>query len=103
MPSQDAPLPVTFPSGRYRFDRRIGSGGMGVVYRALDTTLNRPVAIKTIHERAGTDARSIARLRAEALAAASLYHPFVCRIYELIEAPPDTFIVIEVVEIETLG
>jgi serine/threonine protein kinase/Tol biopolymer transport system component len=102
MAPQDALPTLDYESGRYRFERRIGTGGMGVVYRALDTALNRPVAIKTIRDRDTLTDRAVARLRAEALAAASLDHPYICKIYEFIEADRETFIVMEFVDGETL-
>jgi serine/threonine protein kinase/Tol biopolymer transport system component len=102
MAPQDALPTLDYESGRYRFERRIGTGGMGVVYRALDTALNRPVAIKTIRDRDTLTDRAVSRLRAEALAAASLDHPYICKIYEFIEADRETFIVMEFVDGETL-
>lgn len=84
---------------RYRVLSTLGTGGGAVVYKALDTTLNRPVAIKALDPSAGAPAT----LRAEALAAASLDHPYICRVYELVDTPERTFIVIEFVEGETLA
>lgn len=89
-------------SDRYRVVSTVGSGGMGVVYKALDTSLNRPVAIKAIKPNL-LDEQSARRLRAEALAAASLDHPYICKVYELIETPAETLIVMEFVEGETLA
>lgn len=90
-------------ASRYRLVSQVGSGGMGLVYKAIDTKLDRAVAIKAINraklERHGT----VDRLREEALAAASLDHPFICRIYELVDDGADTFIVMEFVEGETLA
>jgi Tol biopolymer transport system component len=102
MAPPDALPTLDYESGRYRFERRIGAGGMGVVYRALDTTLNRPVAIKTIRDRDTLTEHAVARLRAEALAAASLDHPYICKIYEFIQADRETYIVMEFVDGETL-
>jgi serine/threonine protein kinase len=90
-------------AGRYRIVSRIGIGGMGVVYKATDTQLNRSVAMKALEERRLHLAGAAARLRAEALAAASLDHPYICKVYELVETPTDTFIVMEFVEGETLS
>ena len=89
-------------SDRYRVLSTVGSGGMGVVYKALDTSLNRPVAIKAIRPQL-LDEQSARRLRAEALAAASLDHPYICKVYELIETSHETLIVMEFVEGETLA
>jgi len=63
--------------GRFRVLERVGSGGMGVVYRAFDERLQRQVAVKEI---AGTDARRILR---EAQAPACLNHPGIVTLYEL--------------------
>jgi serine/threonine protein kinase len=87
---------------RYRIERPIGSGGMGVVYQALDLVLNRPVAIKALDDRHALNDEAVARLRSEALAAASLDHPYICKVYELISAGSQTFIVMEFIEGETL-
>ena len=89
-------------SDRYRVVSTVGSGGMGIVYKAMDTSLNRPVAIKAIRPNL-LDDQSARRLRAEALAAASLDHPYICKVYELIETTDQTLIVMEFVEGETLA
>ena len=89
-------------SDRYRVISTVGSGGMGIVYKALDTSLNRPVAIKAIRPHL-LDEHSAHRLRAEAMAAASLDHPYICKVYELIETPSETLIVMEFVDGETLA
>jgi serine/threonine protein kinase len=74
---------------------------MGVVHKAIDTRLNRPVAIKAIPE--GADTTAVLRLRGEAQAAASLDHPYICKIYELLDTDAGTLIVMEFVEGETLA
>ena len=89
--------------GRYRIVSRLGVGGMGIVYKALDVQLNRSVAIKALEDRRLLVAGSAERLRTEAKAAASLDHPYVCKVYELVETPTDTFIVMEYIEGETLA
>lgn len=89
--------------GHYRILERIGQGGMGVVYRGWDTRLERPVAIKQIHERLLHDPSAVRRLRKEALAAASIDHPYICKVYELLEHDGQTLIVMEYVEGETLA
>jgi serine/threonine protein kinase/Tol biopolymer transport system component len=89
--------------GHYRIVSHAGAGGMGHVYKALDTRLNRPVAIKAIHDRRLRNGPAAGRLRTEALAAASLDHPYICKIYELIDTDEETFIVMEFVEGETLA
>jgi Tol biopolymer transport system component/tRNA A-37 threonylcarbamoyl transferase component Bud32 len=85
----------------YQIVARVGTGGMGVVYKAIDTRLNRAVAIKSIHDPRLLDARD--RLRAEALAAAALDHPYICKVYELIEDGDETYLVMEYVDGETLS
>jgi serine/threonine-protein kinase len=89
--------------GHYRVVATLGSGGMGVVWKAIDTRLNRPVALKAIRESDPQNTDSVLRLRAEALAAASLDHPYICKIYELLETGTATMVVMEFVEGETLG
>lgn len=88
--------------GHYRILTTVGAGGMGTVYKAIDTRLNRPVAIKAIQEPGRLDDTAIKQLRAEALAAASLDHPYICKIYELFETGNETLIVMEFVEGRTL-
>jgi serine/threonine protein kinase len=105
--SDDA-LPSSLPlpdlvGGRYRIVSRLGVGGMGVVYKAVDIRLNRPVAVKALEDRRVLMAGSAGKLRTEALAAASLDHPYICKVYELVETPTETFIVMEFVEGETLA
>src|SRR4051812_21697462 len=68
--------------GRYRIDTRLGAGGMGAVYLAHDSILDRPVAIK-IPRLAGDRAAAAARFVCEAQAAAALQHPHICPIYDV--------------------
>ena len=82
--------------GQYRLEGAIGAGGMGVVYRAYDTRLQRPVAIKFLSGVSGDTAR--AKVLAEARAASALNHPNICTVYEAGEASEHTFIVMELVE-----
>jgi two-component system LytT family response regulator len=81
----------------YRVLEEIGRGGMGVVYRALDTTLGREVALKVLALSAGPDAEQERRLKVEAQAAAKLTHPSVSVVYEIDEAAGATFIAMELV------
>jgi non-specific serine/threonine protein kinase len=86
---------------RYRLDAEIGHGGMGVVYRAHDLLLERAVAVKRVNDaRLGTEGR--AQLLREARAAAQLNHPNVVGIYDAGEADGAPFIVMELVEGQTL-
>jgi two-component system LytT family response regulator len=81
----------------YKVLEEIGHGGMGVVYRALDTTLGREVALKVLKLAAGRDPEQERRLKQEARAAASLAHPAVSVVYEIDEAEGATFIAMELV------
>ena len=79
----------------------LGKGGMGEVYLAHDTSLNRKVAIKFLPEAAHKDALARARFLREARAAAALDHPFICKIYEAGEIDGTAYIVMEYVEGQT--
>ena len=81
----------------YRVLEEIGRGGVGVVYRALDTTLGREVALKVLGPAADRDPEQGRRLEQEARAAASLAHPSVSVVYEIDEADGVTFIAMELV------
>jgi tetratricopeptide (TPR) repeat protein len=83
-------------SGRYRLDAELGQGGMGVVYRAHDTLLERDVALKVLNK-AGLGSEGRARLLHEAQAAAQLHHPNVVAVYDAGEAEGLPFIVMELV------
>jgi serine/threonine-protein kinase len=83
--------------GHYRIEKVLGQGGMGVVYLAQDLTLPRKVAIKVIAEDLLHDPSSRGRLMREAQIAASLDHPFICRIFEIVEERDQLFLVMELV------
>jgi tetratricopeptide (TPR) repeat protein/predicted Ser/Thr protein kinase len=83
--------------GRYRIEALLGEGGMGVVYRAYDSTLERPLAIKVVQPPL-KDERSHARLLEEARSASALSHPNVCAVYEVGEEANYGFIAMEYVE-----
>src|SRR6266540_1145073 len=88
--------------GHYRLDDRIGEGGMGEVFRAFDTRLNRPVAVKVMRAKARPELVAHGFLR-EARAASALNHPNIVIIHEVGEtAEGDCFLVQELVEGETL-
>ena len=86
----------------YRVERILGEGGMGVVYLAHDTRLNRPVALKALPPRFTRNEASRQRLRREARAAAALAHPGIAIVYALEEIDEDVFVAFEYVPGETL-
>ncbi len=83
----------SFADGAFEIERRLGAGGMGVVYLARDTQLDRQVAIKLPRMHGG--AAEIERMRREAAAMARLSHPDVVRVYEVVTADNALFIVME--------
>ncbi|MGH9751291.1 MAG: protein kinase domain-containing protein [Blastocatellia bacterium] len=92
--------------GHYQIERRLGQGGMGVVYLARDTRLGRPVALKLLQSRFTQDPERVRRFRREARAASNLNHPNILTIYEVGQAAPEEggahFIAAEFVAGETL-
>jgi serine/threonine-protein kinase len=88
--------------GRYRVEARIGSGGMGEVYRGVDTVLDRTVAIKILLPQFARDANFVDRFRREAQAAARLNHPNLVGIYDSGADGETQFIVMEFIEGRTL-
>ncbi len=98
-------METTLPSGTnigpYRIETVLGAGGMGKVYRALDTRLDRAVALKFLKGLFFADGSE--RLVREARAAARLDHPNICSIYEVVEDESRCFIVMQYVEGETLA
>jgi serine/threonine-protein kinase len=93
-------------SGRYRLEARIGAGGMSTVYRAVDETLERPVAIKLMNREVARDSDLLERFRREARAVAQLSHPNIVGVIDagddLDPDSPRPYIVFEYVEGETL-
>ena len=87
--------------GNYRIDERLGAGGMGVVYRAFDNALQRPLAIKRVLSDLIDPTRAL-RFRREARMAARLNHPSIVHIYEIVETDECDWIVMELVEGKTL-
>lgn len=90
-------------AGRYRLEKQVGSGGMGTVWQARDMHLGRSVAVKLVDSPGSVQSRAEVRLRREARALGSLSHPNVARVYDLCETDGDLFIVMELVEGESLA
>jgi serine/threonine protein kinase len=88
--------------GHYAIARKLGEGGMGVVYAARDERLERTVALKTMSSLASVDTART-RVWREARAAASVNHPNICQIYEIGEDGGDLFIAMELLEGESLA
>jgi len=89
--------------GPYQIDQEIGRGGMGVVYLARDTRLDRPVAIKTLPEHLAQDPDRLARFEREARTLAALTHPNVAGIYGIETHDNAKYLILEYVEGETLA
>ncbi|MFC2159054.1 protein kinase, partial [Acidobacteriota bacterium] len=87
----------------YQVEELLGKGGMGEVYRALDTKLKRPVAIKVLREELTSDEERRKRFLQEARAAAAVVHPAIAQVYDVDEVDDLTFIVMEFVQGETVS
>ena len=94
--------PGTVIAGHYEVLEKLGQGGMGEVYRALDKNLGRQVAIKILPEEFSEDPERLARFEREAKLLATLNHPNIAAVYGFEEAKGLRFLVLELVEGETL-
>lgn len=84
--------------GPYRLERKLGAGGMGVVWAAWDERLERRVALKQIRPEVADDSARRERFRREARAVAMLDHPCIVRIHDLLETPDGDWLVLQYVE-----
>jgi len=86
----------------YRVREKIGSGGMGDVYRAVDLQLDRPVALKFLNDELLHEDAAVERLHREARAIARMAHPNIATLYEIVRTPETIFLVLEFLEGESL-
>ena len=87
----------------FKIEELLGEGGMGVVYRARDTRLKRPVALKILRTDLVTNRDRQRRFLQEARAASAVTHPAIAQIYDVDEVDDTTFIAMEFIEGDTVG
>ena len=88
--------------GRYKIIKKIGEGGMGIVYKGIQISLNRPVAIKILPQSMVSDTEFVKRFKQEALSVAKLNHRNIIQVYDTEQLEGNYFIIMEYIEGETL-